>query len=112
MAVDTPDNLSQRLRGREEVTVEVAGGDPEVDSSGGRWHRRRGRASTIEEAGGDRVSRADPERSRHRRPRRTSRACSRTRWRLLALRSESLSLEEIFLKLTGASDGPALQERD
>jgi hypothetical protein len=34
-----------------------------------------------------------------------------TRWRLLSLRSESLSLEEIFLKLTGdASDGPVVRD--
>jgi hypothetical protein len=34
-----------------------------------------------------------------------------SRWRLLGLRSESLSLEEIFLKLTGDAD-VAVSERD
>ena len=33
------------------------------------------------------------------------------RWRLLGLRSESLSLEEIFLKLTGDPQSVAVQER-
>ena len=95
MAVDSPQNLSQRLRGREEVTVEVGGA------------ARRGPQAVAAVPGVVRV-----------RP--TSRAACRariqsdlgtdvradvarvlaTRWRLLALRSESLSLEEIFLKLT------------
>jgi hypothetical protein len=35
-----------------------------------------------------------------------------SRWRLLGLRSESLSLEEIFLKLTGDANGAAVSERD
>jgi ABC-2 type transport system ATP-binding protein len=104
MAVDTPHNLSHRLRGREVVTVEVGGADAEPV--------RQAVAAVpgvtlvaIEQESGDRVIariesdlgidvRAD-----------VARALA-TRWRLLGLRRESLSLEEIFLKLTGRSDGP------
>jgi len=102
MAVDSPDNLSQRLRGREDITVEVGGaiaaavrdaiaavpGVTGVD---------------VEDAGPDRVTarvqsdlgtdiRGDVART------------LANRWRLLGLRSETLSLEEIFLKLTGDSE--------
>jgi len=110
MAVDTPDNLSQRLRGREEVTVEVAGGDPEVIRQAVAGIAGVVRV-TIEEAGGDRC-RARIHSDLGTDVRAEAARVLANRWRLLALRSESLSLEEIFLKLTGASDGTALQERD
>ncbi len=99
MAVDTPDNLSQRLRSREEVTIEVGGAD--ADSIRAAVAGVAGVTSvSIEESAGDRVVariqselgtdvRADVAR------------LLASRWRLLGLRSESLSLEEIFLKLTG-----------
>ena len=103
MAVDTPDNLSQRLRGREEITAEIGGAT--VDAV---------RAVVAAVAGVTRVDvqEAAPERV-------VARVQSElgndvrgdvarvlaARWRLLELRSESLSLEEIFLKLTG--DGPS-----
>jgi ABC-2 type transport system ATP-binding protein len=110
MAVDTPDNLSQRLRGREEITVEVAGGDAasireavaslpgvvavRVDEAGpGRVH-----AHIQSDLGTD--VRAEVAR------------LLASRWRLLGLRSESLSLEEIFLKLTGDPSCIAVPERD
>jgi ABC-2 type transport system ATP-binding protein len=109
MAVDTPGNLSQRLRGREEVTLEVAGGDPQEirDVIAG----VAGVTSvTLEPSGAGRVSarvqsdlgtdvRADVAR------------VLASRWRLLALRSESLSLEEIFLALTDSSKAPPAGER-
>jgi ABC-2 type transport system ATP-binding protein len=109
MAVDTPGNLSQRLRGREEVTLEVAGGDPQDirDAIAG----VAGVTSvTLEPSGAERVSarvqsdlgtdvRADVAR------------VLASRWRLLALRSESLSLEEIFLALTDSSKAPPAEER-
>ena len=97
MAVDSPQNLSQRLRGREEVTVEVGGASldevraavaavpgvtgVQADESEGIVTAR------IESALGIDI-RSD-----------VARVLS-ARWRLLALRSESLTLEEIFLKLT------------
>ncbi len=99
MAVDTPDNLSQRLRGREEVMVEVGGTDAQSIRDALANVPGVGRVA-IEQAAGDRVVariesdlgtdvRADVAR------------VLAARWRLLALRSESLSLEKIFLKLTG-----------
>ena len=103
MAVDSPDNLSQRLRGREEVTVEIGGADAasvrdviavvpgvtRVDVEDGGHDRVI--AHVQSELGTD--IRADVARE------------LATKWRLLGLRSESLSLEEIFLALTG--DGEA-----
>ena len=102
MAVDSPRNLSQRLRGREEVIVEIGGADAQSV---------REAVAAVPGVVGVEVSEADAERL-------TARIQSDLgtdvrgevarvlagRWRLLGLRSESLSLEEIFLKLTG--DGP------
>ena len=102
MAVDSPDKLSQRLRGREDVTVEIGGADPasvrDVIAAVSGVTR-----VDVEVAGGDRLVayvqsalgtdiRADVARE------------LATKWRLLGLRSESLSLEEIFLKLTGEGE--------
>lgn len=99
MAVDTPDALSQRLRGREDVTAEVGGAD--VESVRNALLAISGVTRvTVDADGPDRVMarvqsdlgidvRGD-----------VARALA-SRWRLLALRGESLSLEEIFLKLTG-----------
>jgi ABC-2 type transport system ATP-binding protein len=98
MAVDSPNNLSQRLRGREEVTVEVAG------ASAGEL-----RVALLAIAGVDGIDIHEPAGDVV-----TARVQSAlgvdvrgevaralaARWQLLALRSESLSLEEIFLKLT------------
>jgi ABC-2 type transport system ATP-binding protein len=103
MAVDSPKNLSQRLRGREEVIAEVGGADAES---------LRAAVSAVPGVIGVDVDALDRDRI-------TARIQSdlgndvrgdvarvlASRWRLLSLRSESLSLEEIFLKLTG--DGEA-----
>jgi ABC-2 type transport system ATP-binding protein len=107
MAVDTPGNLSQRLRGREEITVEVAGanaasireavaGVPGVVSV------------TVEQPGADRVhARIQSDLGNDVRAE-VARVLA-SRWRLLGLRSESLSLEEIFLKLTAAATSAAAE---
>ncbi len=103
MAVDSPNNLSQRLRGREEVTVEVGGASVEdlrnalfsisgvdgvhVDDPAGAVVTAKIQSALGVDVRGE-VARA-----------------LAARWRLLALRSESLSLEEIFLKLT-ADESP------
>ena len=109
MAVDTPTNLSQRLRGREQITIEVGGADPEpvraaiasvpgVTAVEVADSRREGEGergvvvARVESVLGTDV-RADVARE------------LATRWRLLALRTESLSLEEIFLTLTGDGEG-------
>jgi ABC-2 type transport system ATP-binding protein len=99
MAVDTPDNLSQRLRGREEVTVEVGGADAEL--------LREAVAAVpgvirvvVDEARGERLS-ARVQSDLGTDVRAELARVLANRWRLLGLRSESLSLEEIFLTLTG-----------
>jgi ABC-2 type transport system ATP-binding protein len=106
VAVDTPDNLSHGLRSREDVIMEVAGGTAgEVRAAvaavaGVREVRvaptdhDRLTAFIASELGVD--VRADVAR------------VVASRWRLLGLRSESLSLEEIFLKLTA---GPPERDR-
>jgi ABC-2 type transport system ATP-binding protein len=107
MAVDSPNSLSQRLRGREDVTVEVGGASVEdvraallsIAGVDGVHVDKPGRAfvtARIQSALGIDV-RGD-----------VARVLS-VRWQLLALRSESLSLEEIFLKLTGDETPPGLQ---
>lgn len=106
MAVDSPQNLSQRLRGREEVIVEVGGADGaavrqaiaavpgvtsvEVDEEAQEYVVARVHSALGTDVRGD-VART-----------------LAARWRLLALRSESLSLEEIFLKLTGEGEEPTV----
>jgi ABC-2 type transport system ATP-binding protein len=97
MAVDSPQNLSQRLRGREVVTVEVGGagvGDVReaVTAVPG--------VATIhaDESKGIVTARVESALGTDIRPE-IARVLA-ARWRLLALRSESLTLEEIFLKLT------------
>ena len=98
MAVDSPNNLSQRLRGREEVTVEVAGASA-----------AELRATLLSIAGVDGVSIDEPagdvvmariQSALGVDVRGEVARVLAARWRLLALRSESLTLEEIFLKLT------------
>jgi ABC-2 type transport system ATP-binding protein len=111
MAVDRPDNLSQRLRGREEIVAEVGG------ATAADIHRAASAvagvdAVVVDDAGAGVVTarissalgidvRGD-----------VARALA-ARWQLLALRSESLSLEEIFLKLTeDRSPEPRAQSRE
>ena len=109
MAVDSPNNLSQRLRGREEVTVEVGGASVEdlrnalfsisgvdgvhVDDPAGAVVTARIQSALGVDVRGE-VARA-----------------LAARWRLLALRSESLSLEEIFLKLTSDQEPAGLESK-
>lgn len=99
MAVDTPDALSQRLRGREDVTAEVGGAD--VESVRNELLAITGVTRvTVDADGPDRVlARVQSDLGTDVRGD-VARVLA-SRWRLLALRGESLSLEEIFLKLTG-----------
>ncbi|HLG53960.1 MAG TPA: ABC transporter ATP-binding protein [Vicinamibacterales bacterium] len=102
MAVDSPQNLSQRLRGREEVTVEVGGATATevrevVAAIAGVTSVR-----TEEAVAGAVTARIESALGNDVRPD-IARALA-ARWRLQALRSESLSLEEIFLKLTDDSE--------
>ena len=109
MAIDSPDNLSQRLRGKEEVIVEVGGATAAevreaVTSVAGvdRVHTEELALGVVAARVGSALGtdvRGD-----------VARALS-ARWQLLALRSESLSLEEIFLKLT-SDDRQGAETRD
>jgi ABC-2 type transport system ATP-binding protein len=97
MAVDSAANLSQRLRGREEMAIEVGGATPDevrdaVAAIAGveRVH--------VEQTGERVTARIDSELGTDLRPE-VARVVA-NRFRLLSLRSESLTLEEIFLKLT------------
>jgi ABC-2 type transport system ATP-binding protein len=103
MAVDSPANLSQRLRGREEVIVEVGGADAES---------LRAAVSAVPGVIGIDVDVLDSDRLAARIQsdlgndvRGAVARVLASRWRLLSLRSESLSLEEIFLKLTDEGRG-------
>jgi ABC-2 type transport system ATP-binding protein len=97
MAVDSPQNLSQRLRGREEVTVEVGGA--RADELRDAVTAVPGVSSVqAEENNGVVTARVESALGSDIRPE-IARVLA-ARWRLLALRSESLTLEEIFLKLT------------
>ena len=98
MAVDSAANLSQRLRSREEITIEVGGAAAAelralVTSVPGVLTMR------IDETGDGCVSaRVESELGVDIRAG-VARAVA-SRFRLLALRTETLSLEEIFLRLT------------
>jgi ABC-2 type transport system ATP-binding protein len=105
MAVDSPDNLSQRLRGREEVTVEVGGAtSAEVRQA---VLSVAGVAGVLVEEAASRVVTARVESALGTDVRGDVARALASRWQLLTLRSESLSLEEIFLKLTG-NDEPGI----
>jgi ABC-2 type transport system ATP-binding protein len=110
MAVDSADRLSQRLRGREEITIEVGGATAAdvqsiVAAVAGVAHVR------AEDAGDARVvARVESELGVDVRPD-VARALA-NRFRLLALRSESLTLEEIFLKLTSDGDAGTAADRE
>jgi ABC-2 type transport system ATP-binding protein len=98
MAIDSPDNLSQKLRGREEVTVEVGGATVAdvrqaiLSIPGVHRVEADGPVSGVVSASIQSALGTDVRGE-------VARALS-SRWQLLALRSESLSLEEIFLKVT------------
>jgi ABC-2 type transport system ATP-binding protein len=97
MAVDSPQNLSQRLRGREEVTVEV-GGARAAEVRAALLVVAGVSAAQADEIDGVVTARIESALGTDVRPE-VARVLA-ARWRLLALRSESLTLEEIFLKLT------------
>jgi ABC-2 type transport system ATP-binding protein len=98
MAVDTPDNLSQRLQGKSELTAEVGGTDVEPVRDALRAIAGVTDVSVVP-LGEVVVAKVQSELGVDVRPD-VARVLA-TRWRLLSLKTESLSLEDIFLKLTG-----------
>ncbi len=98
VAVDTPDNLTARLRGSETIYVRVDGGGGDVESA------LSGVAGVTRVAAADRHDGAigyevDSERGRDVR-RDLARAVVTKGWGLLELRPVRMSLEQIFLELT------------
>jgi len=104
MAIDSADKLSQRLRGREEITIEVGGATPEEVRA--TVAAVPGVAVVRTEEGDESVS-ARVESNVGVDVRAEVARAVAGRFRLLALRTEALSLEEIFLKLTADGAVPA-----
>ena len=98
MAVDTPANLSKRMRGGELVIVEVSGAAP--DDVHGMLRQVTGvTAVTVSEAGGVVTARVETNTEADVRADIAAAVAARG-WRLHGLRTETLSLEDVFLKLT------------
>lgn len=106
MAIDSAANLSHRLQAREEITLEV-GGASAADV------RRAlagvpGVAAVQVNASGASLVTVHVASDRGVDVRSDVARVVAARWRLLALRSESLSLEDVFLKLTAGAGADAL----
>lgn len=104
-ASDTPENLTARLQGHDSVWIEVDGPAEEVEAKFQRIHGvenvsrktgQAGRAAWEVETGKDPAIRSE-----------LARAVIESGWGLYEIRSVGLSLEDIFLKLTGAEAAEA-----
>ena len=102
-ASDTPDNLVARMQGHESVSLEVDGPGEEIEArlasvpGVGRVSRTNGHGgrSTWEvETGKDSTIRRE-----------LAKAVVESGWGLYEMRPVALSLEQVFLKLTGSEDG-------
>ena len=114
-ASDTPENLTARLQGHDSVWVEVDGPAEEVEAkiqgiqgveNISRATGQAGRAAWQVETGKDPAIRSE-----------LARAVIESGWGIYEIRSVGLSLEDIFLKLTGAEseaveavDGPGTED--
>ena len=106
VAVDTPEGLTRQLSGADRVVLTVRGPATEVEN---RLKRVSGVAGALARASGTKGSvlvEIDAEPGRDVREQLAKEVVSHG-WGLLELRSQSLSLEEIFLQLTTAEDGSA-----
>jgi ABC-2 type transport system ATP-binding protein len=104
VAIDTPDNLTARLKGAETVFVQIDGGTADVAST----LRLLPGITKVEETGErrDGVAGFEVESERGRDVRReVARAVVEHGWGLLELRSARMSLEEVFLQLTTQEPG-------
>jgi ABC-2 type transport system ATP-binding protein len=103
-AVDTPENLTRRLRGSETIFAQIDGGGPAVE---GALLRVAGvtRVTLMAEHGETAAFEIDSERGRDVR-REIASAVVTSGWGLLELRPVRMSLEEIFLQLT-TEEAPA-----
>ncbi len=114
-ASDTPENLTARLQGHDSIWIEVDGPAEEVEAKFQRIQGvenisratgQAGRAAWQVETGKDPAIRSE-----------LARAVIESGWGLYEIRSVGLSLEDIFLKLTGAEseaaeavDGPGTED--
>ena len=110
VAVDTPDNLTARLRGSETMYVQVDAGGANASSA---LERLAGVKRVVEADRRDTVVGYEIESEQGQDIRRDlSRAVVTSGWGLLELRPMRMSLEEIFLSLTteDAAQAPAAEE--
>jgi ABC-2 type transport system ATP-binding protein len=110
VAVDTPDNLTARLRGSESMYVQVDGGNGDVLAT---LERVPGVTRVVVADTRERVSGFEVDSEKGRDVRRELSAAIVTHgWGLLELRPMRMSLEEIFLSLTteDAASAGATQE--
>ena len=98
MAEDSPKNLAERLQGVERVQVEIRGPRPEV-SKALRSVRGVVKVSHVEEEGQRNVYAVEAKRGLDLRST-ISKLVISNGWGLLSIQLVSMSLEEIFLKLT------------
>jgi ABC-2 type transport system ATP-binding protein len=109
VATDSVSNLQSRARSGESVLVEVAGRNGELDPAAvqGRLEKIAGVTRVVSKADGQRRAIFEVEASRERSVRGdVARAIVEAGWDLNELRPAAMSLEEIFLQLTG-SEAPA-----
>jgi ABC-2 type transport system ATP-binding protein len=124
VAVDTPDNLTARLRGSETMYLQVAGPLPDIEPALATVPGvtrvaaaidREGTAAEADAAGRDQVVSVQVESEKGRDVRRELAAVVVGRgWGLLELRPLRMSLEDVFLSLTteDAAAAPAEPERE
>lgn len=106
MAIDSAENLSHRLQAREEITLEVGGAS--ADDVRRALTGVPGVAAVQVNAAGSSLVAVRVASDRGIDVRADVARVVAARWRLLALRSESLSLEDVFLKLTAGAGADAL----
>jgi len=103
VAVDTPQNLVEQLRGGERTTIEVSG--PRVEVSG-RLSSLPGVTAVREVGARDRQTRYEVESRMNVDPRpMLARAVVESGWDLMSMQSATMSLEDVFIELTTEDEG-------
>ena len=112
VATDTVENLTHRLRGSEAVAVEIEARDGKLDAAAvqRRLEQVAGVSRVVPKQAGDERAHFEVESLQKRAIRGDlARAVVESGWNLNELRPLSLSLEEIFLELTGAEPEAAAE---
>jgi ABC-2 type transport system ATP-binding protein len=108
VAVDTPQALTRQLTGADRVSLSVRGSGPDVER---RLRRVPGVVNVSWVPPADGVVRIDVDTEQGRDVReQLAAAVVQSGWGLQELRTQSLSLEEIFLQLTTSEEGMPVQE--